>query len=442
MLVQALRSVIYPTTTHRFHTTIPLLWLVVFMGAFQATYLVITGQMNAEGGREMADIAERMVLGFGYSSPYLPTGEGGPTRVSPPLYVWLIGAVYWLLGIKTEAANTVLHLMNIAFNSITLVTLYDVNRKWFGERFAQLYALVFSVQPHILLLTGGIWESTLTLMFLALILKYVVCGFNPDQIMHWLKLGILFGLTALCNPAWTLMYPLLCLLLLGSARLLQQPSRSVSCIMIAVIAYGVIISPWLIRNHNTSGTLSYIRNMDGPELYKGNHPAALGGHGTLFAEYWIYKSPEQQHLYQEMGEADYDRYMLERAMSIIVEDPLRYTGKIIMRIAMWYSGDVDALLYWHEVENWKKFSFGIVLTAFGIVTGGLALYGTWAMRKLNTDHYPERLWSLWIYVYFLPVPYFLIITGFRYQASLMPFTLIPALYALTYLQSKCSHTRK
>jgi len=436
MLVQTLRAAVHPLTISNSSTSIPLAWLIALMAICQTGYLLLTGQMGADGGREMADIAERLVLGFGYASPYLPLGEGEPTRVSPPLYVWVISAAYWTLGIKTEAAHTLLHLLNIIFNGLTLVMLYDVCSKWFGVRFAQIYGLAFCIQPHILLLTGGIWESTLSLMLLAIILRFMVCRFEPQQFLHWLKLGLLFGITALSNPAWTIMYPLLCLLLLGSRRLFQQPARSILCITLAIMAYGIIITPWLVRNYQISGSVSYIRNMAGPELFKGNHSDALGGHGTLFAQYWIYKSPEQQHLYRKLGEAEYDQYMRTKALTIISENPVSFAGKVFTKIAMWYSGDMDALRYWYAVGNWKKFIFGSVLSLFGMLTAALSLYGTWLISRLHAGQYPRRIWSLWVYIYFLPIPYFLIITGFRYQASLMAFILIPAIYALVQLLPK------
>ncbi|RLU01163.1 MAG: hypothetical protein D9N14_04255 [Ketobacter sp.] len=402
----------------------------------ELAYLTLSGLLGSMGGLEMADIAERIVLGYGFSSPYLPVGEGGPTSVSPPLYVWLMSGLYSLLGVKSEWAHGLLQLLNILFNSVTLVLLYRVCQARLNELTARCFALLFALHPHILLITGSIWETGLSLMLLSSILWYASLRFSLDSFHHSVILGLLMGLTALSNPAWTLCYPIICLVLVwaGLKQGGQKDFRwhtSLVALLIIFTSYLGVVAPWLVRNYQSTGQLMYVRNMAGPEMFKGNHEYAGGGHGVGFHDFWIYKSPSEQEIYREMGETAYDQWMKQQAMERIQSDPGHFAKLVVTRIGMWWSGDVDVLRKWYAVGDTRKFLFGVVLTIAGTLTTVFALWGTWMLRQQA-----DRLWLVWVYMYFLPIPYYLIIIGFRYQSSLMAFTLIPTAYCLACLAEK------
>ncbi len=70
----------------------------------------------------------------------------------------------------------------------------------------------------------------------------------------------------------------------------------------------------------------------------------------------------------------------------------------------------------------------LVMILAGACISILAWMGAWKLR-----HQVRSLWLLMIYVFLLPVPYYFIIVGFRYQASLLPFALVMAAYAVYLL---------
>ena len=399
---------------------------IALLIAVELLYLVASGQLGAMGGLEMADIAERLVAGVGFSSPYLPVGEGGATSVSPPLYVWLMSIVYRILGVKTVASHGFLQCLNIVFNVVTLVLLFRTCQKLTNETTARVFAILFALHPHILLIAGSIWETGLSLMLLSTILWLVTTHTTRMHIPTLIALGLLFGLTALSNPAWTICYPLICLVILWPDLSRRQDCiKSIVALAVVVMSYLCVVSPWLLRNYETTGNIMYVRNMAGPELYKGNHEYAGGGHGFGFNDYWIYKSEEQRNLYRTLGETNYDQIMKQTSLEYIQTHPGHYIELILKRVIMWWSGDFDALNKWYAVADNKKLIFGIVLTIAGVLTSFFTLYGTWSLRNQA-----RRFWLVWIYIYFLPIPYYLIIVGFRYQSSLIAFSLIPAAYCI------------
>ena len=92
---------------------------------------------------------------------------------------------------------------------------------------------------------------------------------------------------------------------------------------------------------------------------------------------------------------------------------------------MWWSGDVDVLWKWYQVGYYNKLAMGVVMTVAGTLTTLLAIPGAWLLRRRL-----RQLWPVFVLVFILPIPYYLMIIGFRYQASLMAFTLIPVAYCL------------
>lgn len=410
-------------------------FLLVMVGCQFVFSLVVwaaTGVLGKGSGLEISDIAERLVAGFGFASPYLPLDSGVPTVVSPPLYVWLVAAVYEWLGVKTDAARVVLQFLNLVFHAITLVTLFYYARKLLGVVTARVFAVLFVCHPHVIFLASNVWESSLTLMLLSLILYWVTTGFTRFAVVECLAFGVLLGLTALSNPAWSLMYPLVCLGIFRWRMKGERGRLSVLALLpvcgTVLLGFLLVISPWLLRNYQVTGEIMYVRGMSGPELFKGNHAGAGGGHGQGFVDYFIYSSPQERLRYAEMGESAYDKAMAAAAMEQIQQDPARYLQLTARRILMWWTGDFDVTAWYYHNGYRTKFMIGLLYCVVGGLTSLVALMGIWYLRGQAA-----RFWPLWLYIFYLPIPYFFIIAGFRYQSSLLPFLLIPCAVAVTIL---------
>lgn len=403
----------------------------VFLSVMMATQLLLSvlvwsmaGVLGKGGGLEVSDIAERIVAGFGFSSPYLPVDSGEPTVVSAPLYVWLVAAVYEWLGVKTTAARIFLQILNLVFHAITLGVLFYYCRRLLGMAVARIFAIIFAFHPHVIFLASNVWESSLTLMLMSGVLYWVTFGFSRFTVMECLAFGGLLGLTALSNPVWSFMYPLLCIGIFrwrmggGNGRLPIWAALPVCGTFL--LGFVLVVSPWLIRNYQVTGQLTYVRGMSGPELFKGNHIGAGGGHGQVFVDYFIYSSPQERQRYAEMGESAYDKAMSAAAMAAIQQDPARYLRLTARRILMWWTGDFDVTAWYYRTGAQGNFMIAVLYCVVGGATSLIAFWGIWRLRVQAM-----RFWPLWIYIFVLPIPYYLIIIGFRYQSSLLPFLLVP-----------------
>ena len=404
-------------------------WMMLVAACLCVLSLFVSGEAGLGSGREMSTIASHLVNGYGFLSPYLAPELNVPTTVCAPLYVWLIALVYELLGVETFGARFLLQLINIALHCGTLYLLYQYCLKLLGVRVANTFAVLYTFSPHTLYLTSNIWETNLTTFLLSAILTIATWHLRSLQWRGLLLFGILLGMTALSNPAWTLSYPLICLLPFfgkDSATSLRQVVRTLIPVL---LGFAVVVSPWIYRNHVVTHEWIYIRGLAGPELYKGNNPDAQGGHGAGFVDRYLLVNPAEIEQMQALGEQGYDHYTQSEATRFIKENPARYAVLTLQRIVMWWSGDIDAALWYrnyantYEVPASKRmhFLFCVLLIAAGALVTLFAIPG---LRTLWCNRQQASI--LLVYIGILPIPYYLIIVGFRYQAALMPFVLIAA----------------
>src|SRR5271167_1420326 len=89
---------------------------VAAIGAFRQ-YHTRPGEDNFGFGFEMGRVGRSIALGQGFSNPY--GGNTGPSAWEPPLYPYLIGAVFKIFGVYTFASAWVLLGINSLLASVT-----------------------------------------------------------------------------------------------------------------------------------------------------------------------------------------------------------------------------------------------------------------------------------------------------------------------------------
>ncbi|HVL00846.1 MAG TPA: hypothetical protein VM553_13585 [Dongiaceae bacterium] len=417
---------------------LPLLILVTV--AICVTVLFVTGQAGKGSGVEMSAIARHLVMGQGYLSPYLPAEYNMQTTVSPPLYVGLIAAIYSVTGIETFTSRLILQLFNIAIHCATLVVLYHYCRRALSPTTAKTFAVLFCIHPHLIYLPSNIWETSLTTFFLSCILylaTFHLCNFRQTGLISF---GLLLGLTSLSNPAWTIAYPFICLIpfVLHTKKV---PCKALAKkVTIISLAFAIVVTPWIYRNYKVSDEFIFIRGMTGPEWMKGNNPHAGGGHGEGFVRYYLLSSEEERQKLARMGESTYDAATKAVALNFIRNDPVGFVNLTLQRVLMWWTGDLDATRWYYDqstTDYFKKsgashyFILCLILVLAGTLTTAMGIIGLFHAKTAW-----RQLWGILLYLIVLPIPFYLIIAGFRYQSALMPILLVPASHAVAILALK------
>ena len=402
--------------------------------------LFVTGEAGRGSGAEMSIIASHLVAGNGYLTPYIPAHYQMQTTVSPPLYVWLIAASYSLFGVETYTSRLILQLLNIAIHCATLAVLFIYCRNAISSAAAKTFAILFCIHPHLIYLPSNIWETSLTTFFLACILYLASFRVTNFRTPGLLMFGCLLGITSLSNPAWTISYPFICLLPFLLNKTGANWKSITQRIAIICVAFAVVVSPWIYRNYQVTDDFVFVRGMTGPEWMKGNNPHANGGHGHGFVRYYLLSSAEERQKLAELGEQAYDADTKALAMKFILDNKADFGMLTLQRMLMWWTGDLDATKWYYDqrtTDAFRKsggshyFMLGILLILTGTLTTAFAIIGLFHARRTL-----RKIWGVLLYLIVLPIPFYLIIAGFRYQSALMPILLIPASYTVQILAIK------
>ena len=182
-------------------------WMIVIALGLRLGYIVLahtyklkTVEDNFDFGWEMGRIGRALAQGEGFSSPFVtPTGS---TAWEPPLYPFLIAAVFEVFGIYSRASALVLLTLNSVFSALTCVPIFLIGRRCFSEKVAVWTAWTWALLPPIVFwCTRWVWETSLAALLLALIFWLTLTMEKADDLKPWLGFGLLWGLAALTNPS-------------------------------------------------------------------------------------------------------------------------------------------------------------------------------------------------------------------------------------------------
>ncbi len=197
-------------------------------------------------GYETGRIARAIALGRGFADPLF--GHTGPTAWMTPGYPYLLAGIFKLFGVYSTRSALAILALQAVFAALTCIPLYLLALHWFGQQMALWAAWTWALFPYSIYLSSDfIWESTLTTLLVTLLFWLTVTRARSRWRALWVVLGLLWGLTALINPA-----PLAVLPLLAGWTVLQRqreglPWRAGLSVMLALLLLSVV--PWELRNY-------------------------------------------------------------------------------------------------------------------------------------------------------------------------------------------------
>ena len=255
----------------------------------------------------MGRIARSIALGQGFSSPTdLPTG---PSAWAPPVYPYILAGVFKLFGIYSNLSAWVILTFNSIFSALTCLTLYRIAEKIYGVAVARATAWTWALFPYAIYWpVRVVWEMSLSafLLSLALLLTLRMAD-APPRPRTWIAFGLLWGLLALTNTAVLSLLPFCLLYLLW--RLPRAPRQFIGFAM-CILAAGLVVSPWLVRNYAVFGKFVFVRDNLPLEMHMANNDQSTG--------LWTRSEhpgndPEAMRRFQELGEI---RFMEEKQQQL------------------------------------------------------------------------------------------------------------------------------
>ena len=298
---------------------------------------------------EPSHIAAAVVSGLGFSSPYANTPIVA-TAQQPPLYPFILAAIFKLFGTYTTQAAWAIVGLHILAGSLTAVLIYQLGKLHFGRTVGIVAAWIW-VLPWMFQIRS--FAVSLTNAYLAG-LGFAAFLFWFSRLMNqdrgWFLFGIYSGLLLLLQTAFLPVFVVYGLKLAFS----KQRTR----MYLALAGLLFVLAPWTIRNYLAMGHFIPIRDNFGLELWLGNRP---GMHGTLdYGRDFPSIDPSN---YIRLGEVNFMRAKGLEAWHFILNHPGACLSRSLRRLVeFWYVpyppswiafsvlGWIGAILAWKRCE--------------------------------------------------------------------------------------------
>jgi 4-amino-4-deoxy-L-arabinose transferase-like glycosyltransferase len=250
-------------------------------------------------GNEVGWIARSLALHQGFSSPFYP--HTGPSALLPPLYTWLLAAIFKVFGIySTKSALTILTL-NSLFSALTCIPIYFATRISVDARAAAFAAWGWAIYPFAIYFSAGrVWEFSLTSLLITTCFWLALRLHAHPQPSRWLAFGLLFGVAGLSNPAIFSLFPVL--LLLPIWKLWRAKGPWLRTGLFAAVGILAVLTPWTVRNYRVLHVICPVRDSFWYELWSANN-----GDGSNPTLEWTHpaSNPAEMNLYISQGETAY-----------------------------------------------------------------------------------------------------------------------------------------
>ena len=374
-------------------------------------------------GVEASLVANSLAAGRGFFGPY-PRYQAA-TAILAPVYPFLGAIGYKIYHLDSFAATLFFQIMNCAFSAATCWPIHAIGKKLFGERIGLASAWCWVFFPYAVLLPlEWTWDQSLSALLLAIIVWATLAlpdNASPSS-LAWSGYGLLWGFSALVNPA--LCAPLPFLLVWIAYRRRRAGLESLKFVATSVFMFVLALVPWTIRNYYAVDGLIFVKSNFGMELWLGNNPAVKQIYSVE-----LHPGKNAQQLLQMIleGEPNYNRQKEREAIVYIEAQPAAFVKNTFERVEDTWTDAYDS-----EIDPW-------ILTLgarqadvwFCSIFTIIAFVGMILAQRLNfSDSLPLALC-----IFLIPLPYYLTRPSLRYRHPIDPFLTIFAVYAMARLVS-------
>jgi 4-amino-4-deoxy-L-arabinose transferase-like glycosyltransferase len=407
-------------------TRTSLFWIVIIAFTVRFGYIVIghtykfhsnnpvltADEKDFSFGFEMGRIGHSLAQGDGFSNPF--NEATGPTAWEPPLYPFLIAAVFRAFGVYSRTSAILLLTINSIFSALTCIPIFLIAKRCFSEKVAVWSSWTWALLPSVIFwCTRWIWETSLAALLLAVIFLLALTMDEKDGVKPWLLFGLLWGIAALTNTALLSFLPAS-----GSWAWYQRAhrgKRSLTGVFFASVVFAACITPWLVRNYHVFGQPVFIRSNFGAELRLGNGP---GADGTWMDYLHPTKDLFEMRRYQELGELAYVAARKREAMAYIREDYARFASLSLKRF-FYYWGGVPKPGENPVVALFRKSLFA---------TSSVLAF--WGLGRALRKHKPGAWLFFWLILSY-PLVYYFLFPHPRYRHPIEPELGILMLYVIS-----------
>ncbi len=254
---------------------LPLLWIVIIALALRVivitvghTYKITPRRDHFQFGWEAGRIARSIALGQGFSSPTDLTT--GPSAWTAPVYPYILGQVFQVFGIYSNASAWVILVFNSICSALTCWTLYRIGGRIFGESVARGTAWTWALFPYVIYwAVRVVWDMCLSTFLLTVALWLAILMREKLKPGQWIVYGLLWGLIALTNTALIILLPLMI-----AWSCYPVGRKSMKPVALCLVTILICITPWTIRNYGVFERFVFIRDNLPLELHEANNESS------------------------------------------------------------------------------------------------------------------------------------------------------------------------
>ena len=240
-------------------TLLAILGVALFVRLLLFASLTGTLELTADE-LQYRDIAVSLAEGRGFLL------EGKPTSWRPPLYPAVMALVSRLTGTTDPHAVRILQL---ALSLVTVLLVYLLGRRLFGERVGLIAAGIVAVYPSMLFYTQHLLTETLFTCLLLLTAFGFAAYVRTGAVLVLVATGVALGLTVLTRDSVWPMAGVMALLMGPTTG--YRPRRWIGHAAVFLVAFLLITVPWVARNTQLQGTFTLIATNNGPGILAGNN---------------------------------------------------------------------------------------------------------------------------------------------------------------------------
>ncbi len=370
------------------HAARPSVGMPALAAIFAAALIVRLVHVWQLGDSPFADLLLGDSAGYDRWARELAGGDwlGSEVFYQAPLYPYLLGAIYALLGSDV----TVVRICQAALGAGSAVLLAAAGGRFFSPRVGIAAGAVLALYAPAIFVDATLQKSVVDVFLLTgllWLLSRTLDGTPPAR--RWIGIGALLG--ALCL---TRENALILVAALGVWLWLERRERRDWLRQAALVAAGVAIMlvPVALRNGAVGGEWHLTTSQFGPNFYIGNGAEADGayrplryGRGDAAFERDDATALAEEALGRDLTPAAVSRYWVGRSFDDIAAAPGRWLGLLVRKTALTFNAveTVDTESQYAHAEHSLPLAATGWLTHFGLLVplaaAGIAV--TWPQRR-------------------------------------------------------------
>jgi len=212
--------------------------------------------------------------GHGYLDPdaFFRLGRQIPTANFPPLWPLVLAAANEV-GLDTERAHQI---VGCGLGSLTVALTGVIGRRVAGRRVGIVAAAVVALSPMLVAADGSLMAESL---YVAVVTTAVLVAYVARDRRSWpwfVLLGAVLGLSVLARSDGLILAPALVVATVWRAPG-TAPVRQLAWGALALVAVGLVLVPWAVRNDRQMGEPLALSSNSGSALEGANCAGSYGG---------------------------------------------------------------------------------------------------------------------------------------------------------------------